>query len=410
MEEERKENTALVPSSANELVAVEEKPGYWARVARRYLWTFRVVLIFILVFAVLFASLCSSAFSGDGIYYFAKDVTSVHVLAGQDRDTIHYAYGEPTPSHAAFRGGVATVYDRGIEVLSSAGEPLLTAERAFAAPASAISRNYLLAYDHGGTAFSVCNAYDELYRGNTMAPIVLGVVSDAGVFVVVTAAVTENEIFYPSEILLYNSNFELAQRFKRSGATISVALSADGRYIAVLYATDEGTGLDIYARKATKPQTSLTFDGFPYAVGFTSANTVAVLTDLGCHTLRTDGKRYQSVSFDGQSLLCYDMGKNAVAVAIRSDVTLGRILFMSLDKKGKIKYREERAADVYGISVIDRTAWILTGDSVMTVDLRRGVVRNTIETESGAIGVAGVDRYHAKVFYPAFAVEIKVKK
>jgi len=77
MQDDQKQSTALVETTEKSLVATQEKPGYWARVSRRYLWAFRVILILIKIFAVLFVSLTATSFSGNGIYYFAKDLSSI---------------------------------------------------------------------------------------------------------------------------------------------------------------------------------------------------------------------------------------------------------------------------------------------------------------------------------------------
>ena len=408
MEDNQKPTTALVPTAGNQMVATEQKPGYWARTSRRYLLAFRIILILRVVFAVLFASLAPTAFSGNGIYYFAKDLASLAALSDRDRTTIYYQYNEAPASHLAFRGGAATAYDQGIEILTAAGEPSLFLERAFTEPRIVASRHYVLAYDFGGTAFSLCNGYDELCRGTTEAPIVYAAVSDAGAFAVVTSAVTENGKFYPSEILFYNGNFKLTQRFKRSGPTVAVDLSDDGRYIAILGTSENGALLDIYARKATKPQASVAFDGFPCAVGFTASNTVAVVTDAGCHTLRTDGKSYKSVSFDGQALLSYDIGEKTVAVALQTDAVRGASRLVACDKKGNIKYDGDGFTDIRALSLSDRTAWLLTASGVVAVDLRRGAVSATVEAEPGALDIEGVGRTRAKLFYPAYLADVGV--
>ena len=114
MEENRKPTTALVPTAGNQMVATEQTPGYWARVSRRYLFAFRIVLILLLVFVILFVSLAPTAFSIDGIYYFAKDLTSLGALADRDRTSLYYQYGATTAAHVVFRGGVATAHDNGV--------------------------------------------------------------------------------------------------------------------------------------------------------------------------------------------------------------------------------------------------------------------------------------------------------
>ena len=186
------------------------------------------------------------------------------------------------------------------------------------------------------------------------------------------------------------------------------SVSFSSSILLILGTSENGALLDVYARKATKPQASVTFDGFPCAVGFTASNTVAVLTDAGCHTLRTDGKHYKSISFDGQAMLAYDISEKAVTFALQTDAVQRGARLVACDKKGNIQYEGDGYTDVHDLSLYDRTAWMLTGTGVVAVDLRRGTVAGTVEIKPGAVAVEGVGRDRAKLFYPAYLADVGV--
>ena len=82
---------------------------------------------------------------------------------------------------------------------------------------------------------------------------------------------------------------------------------------------------------------------------------------------------------------------------------------MSPDKKGNIKYENGDFTGVSGISLSDRTLWVLAASGASAVDLRRGVMTGTVTVETGAVAIEAVGRTRAALFYPAYLTDVSVE-
>lgn len=402
---EQEKNAVILPEAA-ELPAEAapqpaEKPlGYWAKIARIYQYTARGLIVLLILFVVLFAVLSPSAFSFDGLYYFVRDLGSAAALADGDDSVLYYTYGEEGMIPLAYHGGVALVHGRGIEVYKADGQRSLTVSLDMEAPRMTASRNYLAAFDLGGTSFSICNSYAELYRGTTEFPIYGITVSDTGYVAVITAS--DRAL---SQVLLYDGSYNLIQRFYRGSATVSVAISDSGRYIALLGTRASGGVLDLFMLGDSEPFTTVQLENeLPLGLGFTSSTTVAVVTDRVLHTLHVDGKRYGTVSFAGNPPTAFSIGREGIAVVTAQDPTGGLSRVIRAGKKGDVTF-EFTLEDVRAISLVGDALWTLSEDEVRLYRAKNGSLAATYPADAGCIGLSGIGQGDAYVFYGARAVK-----
>ena len=223
MQENEKALVAVQPEKG------EEKPkSYWLRVSLAYTMLYRALLLVLPVFAVLFVITCPRAFSYNSLFCFVKDLQSVSSFAPSEYKTVSYTYREGESRTLSYHGCVANVSTGGIEVYSPGGERLLDVPLQLQAPRAAASDKYLVAYDFGKTGFTVTNAYARLHSGKTEFPIYGASVADTGHIALITSS--EQHL---SQVLLYDVNFNLLQRFGRASATTAVSVSNNGRYVAI---------------------------------------------------------------------------------------------------------------------------------------------------------------------------------
>lgn len=401
MNEQEKKTTTLPEAFEVPETASDEKPlGYWAKMAKIYQYFCRGLVFILLLFVVLFAVLFPGAFSIDGFQYFVKDLGSAAALADGDDCVLYYTYGENKTMPLAYHGGVALVHSRGVEIYQADGQRSLTVSFAMEEPRAIASRNYLAAYDLGGTTFSICNSYAELYRGTTEFPIYSITVSDAGYFAVVTAS--DRAL---SQVLLYDGSYNLIQRFYRSSATVSVAISDGGRYIGLLGARAEGGVLDLFMMSDAEPFSTLYFENeLPLGLGFTSSTTVAVITDRVVHTLHVDGKRYNTVSFSGKPPLSWHIGKEGIAVVAETDTVRALCEVTWIEKRGGVAFRVSLES-IKGISLSDNVLWALSEEELRAYHIKTGALLAIFETGKDCIGLFGLGQSDAYVFYGARAVK-----
>ena len=123
MDEQSKQN-ALIPAQTGQL-PVPVKQNYWSKVSKAYTLISRGLLIAIPLFAVIFMTLCSRAFTYESVFCFFKDLRSASSFLPTDHRTVSYTYEEVQGPVLSFRGGIATVNGGGIEIYSPSGEKLL---------------------------------------------------------------------------------------------------------------------------------------------------------------------------------------------------------------------------------------------------------------------------------------------
>ncbi|MBE6554802.1 MAG: hypothetical protein E7663_01015 [Ruminococcaceae bacterium] len=402
----KEENGKPVGASPAESTALpEQTAGYWQRVSRQYRRAARMLTLLLILFVVVFVSLSIDAFSYNGIFYFGRDVAALTALADDRSETVYYTYGEVESAKATYRGGVAIVFENGVETYGADGERLMHLDGSFSAPRIAVSRDYLIAYSFGDNAFCVCNTYSELFADTTEFPIMGAYVSDAGYFALITGS---DETL--SEVLLYDGNFHLVQRFGRASATVSAVISDNGRYIAILGAASDGAVLDLFMVGNAEPTLSERFDAFPYAVSFTSFNTLAVLTDSSIHTLNIDGKSFSSVDFEGASLAAYSVGDSTVAAVLEADRENGICRLIVTDKKGRILLDNGTLEGrISAISLTEQSVWILRDRTLECLSLD-GTLRGSFALENGALSMDALSETDARVFYGARAEAFSLSK
>lgn len=360
---EENENKALIKVTSPVLPVATEKPeGYFGAVARRYRNVFRVLLITLVLFAVLFVLFFSRAFTYDSLYYFVKDLSGIAAAVSADCDEVSYAYHEGNSSFGLYQGGIVRVSTAGVEIFRSDGERALYAELTLKEPRLALSRRYVIAYDFGGTDFYVYNSYDKLYHGETDAPILGITVSDSGAFAVLTPS--EKAL---SSVLYYDSGFALTQRFERGSATLDMALSENGEKIAFLGLGTDGGLLDVYEIGGREPTATVSLSvGLPETVLFLTSKNIAVVGENGALVLQTDGKTLENISFGGKSpvLVAGDEHGFAVALCEKNMPTSTGVLL--LDKKGDVLFSKEFDCAVSGLALSGKTLFVLSGEKIQS--------------------------------------------
>ena len=115
MNPEENKTTALV-AVEGERLPVPKKASYWARISARYTLVWRVLLVVLLLYSVMFILLFSRAFTYDSLFCFFKDLQTVNSFVLSDYSTVSTTYEEGGYTALAYRGGIAFVNTGGIEV------------------------------------------------------------------------------------------------------------------------------------------------------------------------------------------------------------------------------------------------------------------------------------------------------
>ncbi|MBR7112284.1 MAG: hypothetical protein IKC75_05145 [Clostridia bacterium] len=406
MENENRK-TALVPISERALAPIEgEHVGYWARVGQLYRAATFVLLFLLALFLVTFSVLFAHAFTYDSIFYFGKDIAALSTLPDGNA-TVYYDYKGEDAVPAPYRAGVAVAHRGGIDVYAANSERYLSVafQKPYAAPRISVSRNYLVAYDFGATSFCVCNSYAMLFEGQTDAPIYGIFLSDSGYFTVITGSTTSL-----SEVLLYDADFNLRQRFGRATATVAAPISDNGRTVALVGASAGGTVIDVYVIGDEKPLSETKFEGFPLAADYTSSTKLAVVTDVAVTALSTEGKIFDTVSFRGAQVAACSIGEQGIALALEVDRIAADYRVLALDKRGNVETDVALSGPVRALSLSDDVMFVLGTGAVTAVRLNRTEEVLTMSVPEEALSLASAGELGVRVLTPTEALHIKVDR
>ena len=307
----------------------------------------------------------------------------------------------------SYRGGVAVAHSGGVDIYAANSERRLSVafESPYFAPRLAVSRNYLVAYDFGSTSFCVCNSYDVLHEGSTTAPIYGVYLSDSGYFTVITGSDTAL-----SEVLLYDADFNLRQRFSRASATVAAPISENGRTVTLVGATATGTTVDVYVIGDEKPLSTTSVEGFPLAAGYTSGTKLSLITDSAAVALSTEGKVLGTVSFEGASLAAYSIGEEGVVLALELDRTLSTTRLLTLSKRGNVVADVTLTGAVRSVALSDDYAFALLDGTLVAVDTDHPEEMLSLAVPRDARTVVSAGDDEARVLSLAEALYFKVDR
>ena len=392
-----KEEKALVPASG----AKVESAGYWTKISRVYTIIFRALLFVLPLFVIVFMAICAQAFTRNSVFGFGNDLLSVSSFLSSDYQTVYYTYEEGEREVLVYRDGVAVVTTDGIEIYSPDGERLLERSMVLDAPRAVASAKYLVVYDFGATAFAVTNGYTVLFEGKTEFPILGATVSDTGHFALITESDT-----HLSQVLLYDANFNLAQRFSRNSATTGVCISANGKYIAFCGITTENGTVqsvaELYRIGAKQSAFSTRVEDVALSVAFSDTRHLVMVTAKGGYVFDTDGEQLSHVDFGGVTLVGYDVNENGCAFLLDVGGVRAQSRVLVCDERGNLLSEKSFDTDLKAVALAQDHAYLLGEDALLRVSLGKDRT-DTLAVQTGATGILLTKEGQLRLVYAAAA-------
>lgn len=374
-----------------------EKKSYWARMGGAYSFAFWVLVFLLPIFVLVFMALCSGAFTRNSVFGFGKDVAATPSFLAADYTTVSYTYYEGERIVLAYQDSVASVTSGGIEIYSPNGSRLLNLEAPFFSPRAVCSQKYMLAFDFGTRSFCVTSPYAVLFTGETEYPIYGAAVADTGHFALITGSNT-----HLSQVLLYDANFNLIQRFARDSATTSVTLSNNGKYVAIggMRADEAGEKgvVEMYRIGIKNSAFCVTLDEAVLSVDFTDDRHICVLGENNLRVLDTDGEYKNAINFDAAALFAFDVSENGCALALCTDPLRRESRVVICDKKGNILYDGLQKEDVSSISLAKEHVFFLCDSEVVRFSWEDDTC-DAIRCPDGATGIFAVNESASRVTY-----------
>ncbi len=382
---ERKTQRALVssPSGNGFQVAPETLQNEYYEGISRALGPIQVVL-YLVLFAFLILSLLfnTEQITYQNFYRFFKDLNaSAEAVTGFQSDSLSYPADE-LQSFTLYRGGLAIAGNRAVTLFSATGRQTVSKSVQYQKPVAVGTGKYLLVYDQGGKTYSLYNSYTQIYTGATDYPIRKAAVSESGMYALITSSEE-----YPSVVLLYDDDFDLINRYNKSGYVTDVSLNEDGDRIAIMTAAlkDAFFTTELMICKPGEASALAEFtvaDALGLSCFFTARDNVYVLWSDGLRCFSDTGRQLSETLFEGRHIRAVNADAGGMTVVLDDAAGARESRVLAFDEKGGTLYDGSIPDAVDRISRYKNTVFLSSGTTVYRLNLKN----KTLATASHAVG------------------------
>jgi len=342
---------------------------YYYKISKKYM-TVGILLALVLVLYLI----CVMAFFGEyvtyeNLKYLIRDFSAVSVPGSSDFTKIVYN-GSDSMTFSMFRGGVAACDGDSYLYYDTGGINLISDDMNYADPVLVPSEKYLLAYDVGGTGYSIYNQLTRIVQREADGRIMAGDIGDDGSCILVTRS---RETRFVVDV--YNSAFNKTMSIYKENYVLDAAVSPDGTYIIIVSAvpsdTDFNCEIEICMTGRGEALTRLVYEHTMPLDVYAYEDSFLVLCDNGIYAYNYSGASLNGVSFSGMQLkYASDGGKSVVCAGqVNTLGTESRILSVSAD--GEVlcdTVHAMRVTGVYAAPDPDRVlAYVKTPDAVLSI-------------------------------------------
>lgn len=357
---------------------------YYYKISKKYM-TVGIIMVLVVVLYII----CVLAFFGEyvtyeNLKYLVRDISALSVPGSGEFTKIVYN-GSDSMTFTLFRGGVTACDGDSYLYYDSGGINLISDDMNYADPVLVPSEKYLLAYDLGGTGYSIYNQLTRIVQREADGRIMTGDIGDDGSCILVTRS---RETRYVVDV--FNAAFNKTMSIYKENYVLDAAVSPDGTYIIIASAvpddTDFNCEIEICMTGRGEPLTKLVYEHTMPLDVFSYEDSFLVLCDNGIYAYNYSGASLGGSAFSGMRLKCASDGGRSVVCAgqVNTLGTESRILAVSAE--GEIlcdSVLEMRVSGVYAAPDPDQTlAYIKTPDAVIALDPSGGTEsHNPVITE-----------------------------
>ncbi len=339
---------------------------YYMRVAERYRLAKWLLLLAFTVFLVFSMIVNRDSLTHENLRYLLRDF---NVSTAADGGFSSVVYEEKqNRTFADFKGELVTAGVCEISFYNPAGVRTLHESTPCVSPVLESGGKYLLLYDEGGTSYSVYTTLASVSSGQTEGAIQCAAMSDSGVYAIVSRSQESKYV-----VTLYSDSFRLIARYYRDTYVTDVALSPDGKQLAILSALSDHSslcGLLTLCTVGTDSTQDISLgESLPLMASYLRDGTLSVVSDDGVHLYAEDGGEKSAFDFDAMTLVAMDVSDTRTAVLCSTD-TLGTSLRAYVfDSTGTVISETVMSEKVSRIFASDgeNTAYLCTRNAVWSI-------------------------------------------
>lgn len=343
---------------------------YYYKVSKKYMAVGIMFMLLLMLYLICVMVFFGEYVTYENLKYLVRDFSAVSVPGGGEFSKIVYN-GSEGMTFAGFRGGVSICTGDSYLYYDAGGINLIADDMNYSDPVLAASEKYLLAYDLGGTGYSIYNQLTRIIQRNTEGRIMSGDIADDGSCLLVTRS---RDTRYVVDV--FNAAFNKTMSIYKENYVMDAELSPDSTYIVIVSAipddTDFNCEIEICMTGRDQSLTKLVYEHTMPLDVFAYEDSFLVLCDNGIYAYDYSGMTLEGQSFSGMRLKFASEGEEAVVCAgqVNTLGTVNRIIAVGRD--GSLLYdntAELRVAGVYASVCPDRViAYLRTPDAVIEIE------------------------------------------
>ena len=334
--------------------------GYYQEVSFRY---HSAQMIAIMLLAVYFAvSVLTNAelLSADSLIYFAKDLSSsIAMQESEARESMIYSSDEDN-DYGLYREGLVVLGSQKLTVFTASGRESHSHLLTYRTPRVVSSGRYLIACDMGGKDVSVYNSFTCVKRITTENNIRFVAASNKGYYALVTDSVE-----YGGEVLLYNENHRMVNRYRLEQYTLMAALRQDGSELALISVAAEEGRMQTHVSLVTPNgeewgHSTVIPDAYPIACHYTEENELLLVTTTGIYRFNEQLEPVARNSFSADNVLRFRATEEGCVLVCRDNVYDTATRIIVFDKSTDQVYNISISSEVYDASYAYGVLAVLT--------------------------------------------------
>ena len=332
------------------------------------------VVLYLSLFAFVVLSFLTNTnlITYQNFYHFFQDLNaSAEKVDIFSHDSVSYPTADEQ-SFTLYRKGLAVAGNTSVTVFSATGRQLVSHGIQYNDPVAVGSGKYLLVYERGGKQYSLYNANTQMHTGVTEYPISGAAVSESGMYALVSSANDANSAVY-----LYNNRFALINIYKKGGNVLDVAISADGRRIALLTVTpnEGGVSTSVMLAEPGKGEAiaeNVIADSLGIRCHFTENGKLAALCTTGISYLSNNGELEFFYDFGKNIPAIADFCEDGVAICLKKSAISEKKITIVFDKSGKIVYNDVVPQNISSLAYREGVLFIADYNGVSRLQLDSG--------------------------------------
>jgi len=332
--------------------------------------------MFLTLFLAIAVITNAKADTHENIIYLFKDFNLLVTSDGKDSDVMDYI-SDTNMNFAEYKSGLCVVGNNNITIFTSSGRKTLHETINYSAPRIEVSTKYLLAYDLGGTEFSLYNSTACLDFETLDYPISGAYISDSGIYAIIT-----KNAEYQGVVNIYDNRSNLIAKYEKNKYISDVAIDSRGEKIAVVaFTQNEGTfdsELTIYNIGSTDTLSVIEKNSLVLQCSINKDEYINVVFNNMFCSYDKSGQLKNKYEYSNNELI-YASTNNIGTVLQMQDENSENLIIM-FDTKGKIVYNNKINYEIKNI-YFNEDYLFISKDKIIEIHNIKSEIVKTVEVD-----------------------------